>query len=1390
MRFAQAVKRVTIEAAGVARPGTSECADLSAKEEQRPNPFREGPVIFEVFDARGFPLPEAQIRHWVTTAGDVLGLNGGWRTELRLPTPAATVSVTLSTLSSPAELTAFDAAGSKAAYVMGTVTQTTPRTITLISADGAATIGSVVIVADQNELAIHQVCVTRTITGPLVAIARDHGGREIGRYAATAGMIEIPGAGVRDIDIDGGGAGYAISRICWVEGLTTAEAASRQELVNHMATETAHWSEEGMVLEPYTAYRLVVTSTVDVAGFPYDAAFNRPREITQAGYFRTEGPPALTAPSAPTGQPVAGAPADAQDPPPFDSGLDDLTRYVAQTIPPTVAEEGEPPRLPRPVYRAYDVGVQFNEDYVEQLYRAVGRDLGLYLYDANDRPARDRNGRMLTPPNRWDRMPTLTLSATDEHWLVQVDGSACLPQIDRTTIPRAATLARADQLLDPAALYDARLVPLLAHDGFHAYALGATAAGTGAVLAAGPHRWVVRDDGTVPSASRWIVRTSGDGSARAVEQSWNVSSGPAHRDDAYPGGTWLIREPDPRLPADHDDQPAAWTDYRVQAYVRAAGDGIMGVAVRADGDDAYLITLDGELARRRITKRRAGIATVLAETTGGYPAGSDLHLSVEVSGPHILVHLDGEPVLSATDNDLTTGTIALYTATDAGFEFRDLRVDDLRTSAPIAYRFAFATSAFADLTHHLGSFRDRTRLADLDDAATLAAASAVAVDPSAAPAITEQEARAYQAAALAAIGTDARQPASAVDITCLTVGDTAGALLVRTGEPLDWERTEIEVARAAPESYTAAAPGTIRLLAAGFARQGQPNDEYVTLLMLGDVEPRGTHIECRAIASPTAVAPHGTDVLFSADLSSSATESVSAGPDLWVAPGDPGHFQELTGNGASRPQWQSGGGDNITQTAFVGLRRHGSRLPRPAHAWLIGGDPTWADYRCTVTVEAAAVGAVHVIVRFIDADNHDRVTFDVATGEATLHSLRAGLQTTQPVNGGGYQIALGMEIGIDVLGQRVTISRDGAVVFDGSVPPGARRGRVGLGTFGRPQATFSALRVAALDRVLDGWQLVDIGDTRSEWSIADGGLTQSADLAGSAPSGSAALATGVGASDSRVTARLAPGFMGSTGVVTRWSAPSEHYQVVIDTVAETVAVLSLHAGSTAALWSGAYTPSAAGVTLSVEVIGDRIRVQLDGIQLCEIYDSDHSGGLSGVLSVAGAPVTWRHVGVAFAAPEWERWATLPELGTYRGGSRLSLLAGRDTDPVPAQLAGGELEFLDTNPAEFIPVFPARGIDLRVVDAHDTPGHANRFLPSARFTSLPAARIVRAADGTGFVLSVPDGNGDPSLPAGQYRLTVRMRRDNRGADPSSLVLSQSGDTSDEVTALDVPWPLVG
>ena len=199
---------------------------------------------------------------------------------------------------------------------------------------------------------------------------------------------------------------------------------------------------------------------------------------------------------------------------------------------------GEKPSLPRPVYRAYDVGVQFNETYVDEMYALAARDLSLYIVDNNDEPARDARGMLLNPPNRWSRQDQATLSGSEQRWVAQLDGASCV-EFDETAILPDQSLGSGGQVLDAERLYEARLKPLLLHEVFDRYAVGATAGGSGAALADGlTGGWRVLDIGAADGPSRWVVREDSSPPTRSVEQTTNVSLGAAARSGAFVGGSF------------------------------------------------------------------------------------------------------------------------------------------------------------------------------------------------------------------------------------------------------------------------------------------------------------------------------------------------------------------------------------------------------------------------------------------------------------------------------------------------------------------------------------------------------------------------------------------------------------------------------------------------------------------------------------------------------------------------------------------------------------------------------------------------------------------------------------------------------------------------------------
>ncbi len=229
----------------------------------------------------------------------------------------------------------------------------------------------------------------------------------------------------------------------------------------------------------------------------------------ERGYLRTEGPPGLTALSTP----VNHLPEES-----FNSGLDDLTRYVRQMVPPTVPAPRQQPLRPRPVYRAYYIDVASNEGYVDLTYRLAHRDLSLYLYDANNRLVRDAEGRLIVAPNRWGLTDDVVLSESTIRYLSAIDQAGCVVT-DPEITPHQKTLFSADPVLDPDAAHEARLVPLLLHDDFRDGLGGWSVTGSGGNH--GPSAWAtlghptLKDTGT-PAAGP-VLSVGDDADLSAID---------------------------------------------------------------------------------------------------------------------------------------------------------------------------------------------------------------------------------------------------------------------------------------------------------------------------------------------------------------------------------------------------------------------------------------------------------------------------------------------------------------------------------------------------------------------------------------------------------------------------------------------------------------------------------------------------------------------------------------------------------------------------------------------------------------------------------------------------------------------------------------------------------
>jgi hypothetical protein len=410
-----------------------------------PNPYRERGFRLALREVGGKPARSSRIVVETTAEGPRSGLAVAHELEIALLRPSGTVDLELTPFApggatvggaATLRLEAFDEDGARTASAVLPGTTGVPQTASL----AGSAIARLILRVEGGRALLHEIC--RGPSSPPSATGFGPDGRVYGPFTAQGRTIEVTGTSLSRVAVHGRER-TCIVEVCATFGLPPAEAERRRAMARRLAAETERWSGEGAVLKPDTKYRLRIVTTVEVKEHPprreFKEAFAGRRTLTQFAYFRTGGPPGV--------------------PPAVGSGLDDLGLYVCQTVPATVPGPGEKPLLPRPVYRSYDVGVEFNESYVDLLYRLAGRELKLELVDASGRPARDAAGRPLVLDNRWGRASERTLTASEARWIDTVNARGCAT-IDPAVIVHSRILTVVDEnlVLDPDALYEARLV--------------------------------------------------------------------------------------------------------------------------------------------------------------------------------------------------------------------------------------------------------------------------------------------------------------------------------------------------------------------------------------------------------------------------------------------------------------------------------------------------------------------------------------------------------------------------------------------------------------------------------------------------------------------------------------------------------------------------------------------------------------------------------------------------------------------------------------------------------------------------------------------------------------------------------------------------------------------
>lgn len=622
---------------------------------------------------------------------------------------------------------------------------------------------------------------------------------------------------------------FGVVEVCLGAGLGGADES--QHLAANLTSAASVWSAQGNVLEPFTDYRLSIVTQALVAGAGAGTDAGTPDQTSYA-YFCTGGPPSLG------GFTVL----DTQSPASIAAGPDSLTNYVAQTVPPTLGQDGEAPALPRPVFRAYDIGVIFNADYVDLLYKLTYRDLMLQILDSNGAMARDDTGRAVSFENPFGVTAKLTLDNASASWLSAVDRN-CVP-IDDTTIVHNQTVGTSKTFLDPDTRYRARLTPLLLHDDFsdRLYSDGVSASGNGARIG----DWLVVELDTVAQSSRWTVSTGAGG---AVTQDQALSGSATDTTECPPGSAFVFSPP----------TAPAWKSQRLSVFASSAAGGTIGVVFLYRGSlDCYLFTMRQSDGICRFVHRTGSGSVDLVEAIAPFAALTDVEIVIEVSDTAIRAFVDDAAVLTF-ETDLSAdpgGSVGLWCWNNAAARFKDARIEDQSGTAAVPYSFEFVTSDYVDY-FHLAQAR-RTPVWDIETGGTTKERSAVQLGPLTSSFVTQSD------AALSALETRQFEdlaalwlgPGLVLDPTTPEVhrilrnGDVLG-WLVRSPEPWDWKRSQIVLARAAQDAPLSDVLGPVKLTGAALG-VSDPNDEYVDLLTLEDVTLAGWRLELRdAFASQT-----------------------------------------------------------------------------------------------------------------------------------------------------------------------------------------------------------------------------------------------------------------------------------------------------------------------------------------------------------------------------------------------------------------------------------------------------------------------------------------------------------------------------------------------------------
>jgi len=345
--------------------------------------------------------------------------------------------------------------------------------------------------------------------------------------------------------------------------------------------------------------------------------------------------------------------------------------------------------------------------------------------------------------------------------------------------------------------------------------------------------------------------------------------------------------------------------------------------------------------------------------------------------------------------------------------------------------------------------------------------------------------------------------------------------------------------------------------------------------------------------------------------------------------------------------WFTSGG-RLFQSSDLGGLPIDPLVPHKPGTFLRFGDPAWTDYTVRVRVRSRDDDNFGVFFRCQGPGDFYRCVFNRQFGLVRLEKSVGGSATILVEDRTfRYETSTWYDVAIVAVGGHLSAFVDGERWLDTTDPTFAS-GNCALYTWSNQITEWDDLCVRRGDAVaggvpallrdpfndaqLTGWQIVDSGSNQgpSDWRQAGGVLRQLANIWGGSPGGgdlpkpgTVALTGASEWSDYWFSASFRNPDDDAVGLVFRWVDEANHYRLSWDHERSYRRLARVVNGQWTVLFEDA-VPYARGLwhQLAVEAVGPRIRVFVDGAELCDVQDTSLAQGKVGLYA-------WESAGVEF-----------------------------------------------------------------------------------------------------------------------------------------------------------------